>query len=93
MSNFFFVYILFSELDRKLYIGYTADINARTKQHFDGKVASTAPRRPLKLIYYEAHLSQREVLKRERYFKTTLGKRTLKIILKDTLVELEYKNL
>jgi putative endonuclease len=88
--NFFFVYVLFSETDKKLYIGYTADINLRFQQHLNGEVVSTAPRRPLKLIYYEAHLSQKEALKREQYFKSSSGKRTLKIVLNDTLFELGY---
>jgi len=93
MEDFFFTYVLFSEIDHKLYIGFSTDVHARFVQHENGEVLSTAPRRPLKLIYFEGHLSKEAALGRERYFKTTSGRRTLKIVLKDTLVKLNYAGL
>jgi len=41
-------------------------------------VNSTKNRRPLKLIYFEACLSQADDLKREKYFKTYYGRMFLK---------------
>ncbi len=93
MKNFYFVYVLFSEKDRKLYIGFTSDLEQRKRQHFNGEVISTFRRRPLKLIYFEAHLSKIAALRREAYFKTTSGKRTLRQMLKETLEELQYEGL
>ena len=61
-----------------MYTGYTFDLELRLEQHNKGKVISTKYRRPLKLVYYEACLNQSSALKREKYLKTTYGKRYLK---------------
>jgi putative endonuclease len=87
--KFYITYVLFSERDKQLYIGYTANLERRIEQHQNGEVLSTSSRRPLKLIYYEAHLLKATALRRERYFKTSSGRRTLKIILKETLEDLD----
>ncbi|NEV92747.1 GIY-YIG nuclease family protein [Psychroflexus sp. YR1-1] len=74
MEGYYYVYILVSEKDEKKYTGYTANLPLRFEAHNLGKVASTKHRRPLKLIYFEACLSQEDALKREKYFKTHYGK-------------------
>lgn len=78
----FYVYVLQSMKDKKLYIGYTKDLKRRLKLHNLRNVVSTRRRRPLKLIYYEACLNQEDALRRERYLKTTYGKRYIKNRLK-----------
>ena len=88
---FYYTYVLFSVQDHKLYIGYTSDIFKRLAEHNAGLNISTAPRRPLKLIYFEGHLVKDDALQSESYFKTTSGKRTLQIILKQTLEDLGYQ--
>lgn len=45
------VYILFSKKDFLLYVGYTSDLKVRKTKHDIGGVKSTAPRRPLELIF------------------------------------------
>ena len=75
---FFYTYVLFSLKDKKMYTGYTSDLDLRLVQHNKGNVVSTKDRRPLKLIYYEACLNQSSAWKREKYLKTTYGKRYLK---------------
>ncbi|WP_394907278.1 GIY-YIG nuclease family protein [uncultured Mesonia sp.] len=82
MENFFYVYILESELEGKNYTGYTKDLNLRLSEHNKGSVVSTKNRRPLKLIYFEACLSQKDALKREKYLKAYYGKMFLKKRLK-----------
>ena len=52
-----------------------------------GKVKSTAYRRPLKLIYYEACLDKNNAIKREKYLKTHYGKMFLNKRLKSYLKE------
>ena len=89
--KFFYVYVLFSEKDKKLYIGYSSDVYRRLEQHNSGLNTSTAPRRPFRLIYFEAHILASDALRRESYFKTSSGKRTLQIILKQTLTDLGYQ--
>ena len=53
-------------------------VKLRFEQHQNGMVHSTKDRRPLKLIYFEACLSQADALKREKYFKTHYGRMFLK---------------
>ena len=67
----FYVYILKSERDGKLYYGFTSDLKARVKEHNDGKVKSTKYRIPLKLIYYEAYTDQEIAASREKQIKNS----------------------
>jgi len=72
--NYFYVYILHSELDDNFYTGYTKDLNKRLTEHQMGKVNSTKNRRPLKLIYWEGCLNQQDATRREKYLKSGSGK-------------------
>jgi len=74
-TNFFYTYILQSQKDKKLYTGSTNDLKKRLKEHQSGKVNSTKNRRPVKLIYYEACLNEKNARNREKYLKTSWGKR------------------
>ncbi len=40
------------------YKGSTNDLTRRLTQHNDGLVLSTRPRRPYRLVYYEAYLNE-----------------------------------
>jgi putative endonuclease len=73
-----YVYILQSEVDGKLYTGCTGDLRNRLRQHNEGKVPATQSRVPLKLVYYEASISIDDAFRREKYLKTSYGKRYLK---------------
>lgn len=77
----YYVYILRSQKDRKLYIGYTSNLKHRLIKHQKGLVKSTRPRLPMELIFYEFYINQKDALRRERYLKTNQGKKTLKIML------------
>jgi putative endonuclease len=78
MNKFYYVYVLISERDGDLYTGYTDDLKDRMNKHNNGEVKSTKNRTPLKLVYYEACLNQQDAIKREKYLKTTWGKRYIK---------------
>ena len=80
-----YVYVLCSLKDNKKYVGYTKNLKLRFEEHQKGNVASTEERRPLKLIYYEACLSQRDATHREKYLKTYHGKMFIKKRLKSYL--------
>ena len=82
---FYYVYILKSSKDNKLYTGYTNNLKLRFEQHRKGRVESTKNRGPLKLIYYEACLNQQDATHREKYLKTYLGKMFLRKRLKSYL--------
>lgn len=73
----YYVYVLQSEVDRGLYIGFTADLVRRLRQHNTGESKSTAPRSPLKLIYYEAYAVKEDAEGRERFLKSGSGRRYL----------------
>ena len=49
----YFVYILESEIDGRLYKGQTRDIDKRIKEHNSGKTKSTKGYKPWKLVYFE----------------------------------------
>ena len=84
LFTMFYMYILKSDKDKDLYIGFTNDIEKRIEDHNSGKNISTRSRRPFKLLYYEAHISKEDALRRERYFKTAKGKTTLHQILRNS---------
>jgi putative endonuclease len=65
----YYVYILKSSKNGKIYTGYTSDLKRRVLQHKIGKVRSTTLRRPLKLIYYEAYSNKVDAQVREKYLK------------------------
>lgn len=83
---FYYVYLLQSQKDNKLYTGCTNDLQKRFKQHNKGEVFSTKNRGPFKLIYYEACINKSDAFAREKYLKTGMGKRYLKNRLKRFLV-------
>ena len=74
---FFYTYVLLSLKDNEYYIGYTNNLRKRLEEHNLGKNFSTKPRRPLKLIYFEACLNEDDAKQREKYFKSTIGRRYL----------------
>ena len=87
---FYYVYVLKSEKDSLFYIGYTTNLKKRLADHNKGKNFSTKFRRPFKLIFYESYLNKSDALRREKYFKTSPGKRVLRLILRDYLRGVVY---
>ncbi len=45
----YFVYVLYSQKDKNLYIGQTNKLEIRLNEHLNGRVKSTKNRRPLLL--------------------------------------------
>ncbi|MFA7253388.1 MAG: GIY-YIG nuclease family protein [Patescibacteria group bacterium] len=66
----YYVYILISKKDKRLYIGYTGDLKRRLAEHAKGCVESTKNRRPLEILGYEAYHSKIDAENRERYLKS-----------------------
>jgi putative endonuclease len=83
----FYVYVLQSESDDGLYIGFTTDLRLRLKQHREGKSFATSYRGPWKLIYYEAYLEEEDALGREKYLKSGGGRKFLKSQLRHHLTK------
>ena len=74
----FYTYVLMSEKNKEFYTGFTENLKVRIKEHESGSVKSTRNRRPLKLIYYEACLNEKDAINREKYLKTGFGRRFLR---------------
>ena len=74
----YYVYVLKSEKDGKLYTGHTDNLGRRLFEHNSGKVKSTAPRKPFVLVHSEEFLTRSEARLRERFLKTAWGKKKLK---------------
>ncbi len=66
--------MLRSEIDGKLYIGFTEDLRKRIIRHNLKLTKSTKSRAPLELIYYEAYKNKKDALRREKFFKTGWGR-------------------
>ena len=79
----YYVYVLQSLKDNKFYTGFTPNLKKRIERHQRGEIKSTKSRVPLKLIYYEAYLLRDDAVAREKYLKTSMGKRVLKKQLKN----------
>jgi putative endonuclease len=73
--------------DGKFYTGYTSDIRKRLIEHNSGKVNSTKKRIPFELVYFEYSLNLEDALHREKYLKTTYGKRYIRQRLKNYLTK------
>ena len=80
--KFYYTYVLRSERDDLLYTGYTCDLRKRLAEHQSGRTISLKHRLPVRLIYYEACLSEADARAREKYLKSGMGKRYLKNRLK-----------
>lgn len=78
----YYVYVLQSQKNKSLYIGYTTDLRKRLEEHNAGKNISTKPFRPFSLILYEALTNKKDAQNREEYLKSGWGFRTIKKMLK-----------
>jgi putative endonuclease len=82
-QNEYSVYVLESLNDKKHYCGLSSNVISRVKMHNAGKVRATKARRPFILIYEEKCGILKEARLREKYLKTTSGRRYLKKILQE----------
>jgi putative endonuclease len=81
----YYVYVLKSDRDGHLYIGYTKDLRKRFQDHQNGKVPSTKSRIPLELVFYEGYKAMADAKRREKYLKTSKGKSSLRLMLRNSL--------
>ncbi|MBI2420967.1 MAG: GIY-YIG nuclease family protein [Candidatus Levybacteria bacterium] len=82
-------YVYFLKLSNgDIYTGYSDDLKRRIPEHKSGKVKSTKNYLPCTLIGYEAYLEKDDALRRERYLKTTEGKRFFNQQFKEVLKKL-----
>ena len=75
------VYILLNETEKRTYIGVTDDINKRLADHNAGRVKSSCPYRPYKVMHMESFGTLVEARQKEKFYKSTSGRRRLKEML------------
>jgi putative endonuclease len=83
----YYVYFLFLN-NKDIYKGSCSDLKIRLKEHELGKVESTRNYRPVKLIGYEGFALKSDAQRRERFLKTTEGRRLLKQQYRDIIKQL-----
>jgi len=70
----FYVYILYSSKSGNFYYGYTENLTERLKLHQTGKVPSTKPFLPWRLVWYAAFENKKLAKDFELYLKSGSGK-------------------
>jgi putative endonuclease len=84
----YYVYILHSQKDDKLYVGCTNDLERRFREHNSRKVSSTKNRAPLELVFYESFINKKDAFAREQWFKSGYGRNHMRKMLSETLKSL-----
>lgn len=74
----YYVYILVSLDYRKTYTGVTQNLQRRLVEHNQGKVSFTSKFRPFKILHNEVFISSSEAYLKERFYKSTSGRREIK---------------
>ena len=71
----FVVYVLYSSVFDKIYIGYTSDLEKRFASHnLLGKTGWTVRFRPWNIAYTEQFHSKADAMKREKELKSAKGR-------------------
>ena len=78
----FFVYILYSKLFNRLYIGQTNNLEKRIHLHNSGHVPSTKHYLPWQKIYHEEFSSRTEAVLMEKNWKKSHKRRIIKEMIK-----------
>ena len=79
----YYVYVLWSEILQKRYIGSTGNLNLRIAQHNRGCSRFTKPGIPWQLVYKEEYTTKTEARKRENFLKSGVGRNFLDQLLID----------
>ena len=77
----YYVYLLRSEKTGKCYVGQTQkQPKERLEEHNTGLSRYTNQHRPYKLVYYESYLCRDDAERREKFYKSGVGRRIRKLI-------------
>lgn len=77
----FYIYVLKSLRNGRLYTGSTDSIERRLVEHNTGQSKYTRLTRPFELIYQEEYSTRKEAYQREMFLKSGKGRELLKSIL------------
>ena len=84
-TNMFWVYAIASTSRNYIYVGLTSDLEKRFSRHNRGQERTTKPYIPFIIIYSEEFPDRPSAREREKYLKTSTGKRKLRAI-RDELI-------
>jgi putative endonuclease len=75
VKKMFKVYVLYSEIHKKIYIGFTSNLEQRLKSHNElATKGYTLKFRPWNLVLQEEFETKREAMKREKQLKSSKGR-------------------
>ena len=77
----YFVYIIESSKNKRIYTGITSDLSKRLKEHNNGENISTKAYKPWNILYSEEYDSRTKAAKREKYLKSGKGREYIKKLL------------
>ena len=78
IPNMYYVYILLNETKTRTDTGVTDDVDKRLTDHNAGRVKSSSPYRPYKIVHLESFKTMSEARQKEKFYKSTIGRRKLK---------------
>jgi predicted GIY-YIG superfamily endonuclease len=70
----YYVYAIKSQIDGRVYVGFSNELEQRVKAHNAGQSNYTAKHKPWTLIFYAAFESERTAKSFEHYLKSHSGK-------------------
>ena len=74
----YYVYVIESKKDGRLYVGFTENLERRISEHNSGKTKSTKGYVPWVLVYKEICKTREDARKREKFLKSGIGKTIIK---------------
>jgi len=74
----YYAYVLKSKDHEYFYKGHCNDLQKRLQQHNSGLTKSIKPYIPFSIYYFEEFETEMEAIAREKYFKSSAGRRFLK---------------
>ena len=77
-----YVYILLSLMNNSSYVGVTdKEVKERLAEHNFGQNRWTRKYKPYKLIYYESYYCRQDALHKEKFFKSGIGNKLVRLII------------
>ena len=77
----YFVYVLRSSVDGRLYKGVSDNLERRLEEHNNGRTKSTKGYRPWEIVYSEKYVTFEEARAREVFLKSGVGRDFLRKII------------
>lgn len=80
-TSMYYAYVIKSLSHEFYYKGHCENLEARLKQHNSGMTESIRPYAPFQIVYFEEFPTREQAIIREKYFKSSAGRRFLKKVI------------